>query len=214
MRLVVHDWPICGEEWLPIQAKHGGIDGWYEYDKIGKKIVLRGSYLYENEVKLFVPKSLSDTINSTTCNMEHYKEIFVNREDFDLTTMYWKMQGDLDFKKVELNILHRPCPDTISVIFEHGNHQIEAFNISALANIEGVDDIRIISYVRKDGNYHLLFKLENNGWREYQDYVGYLRVNDEMKLEDFYVYLNYDSWAGEKNNLIYDESHPEMGVRK
>jgi hypothetical protein len=214
MRLYIHNSARCGEEWKAIQWKNGGIDGWYQYDRIGKKIDLTGSYLYDKEVRLYVPSSPEDTIDKVTCEMEDFKEIFWNDEDFDLTRMKWKLKGYREAKTVELKILHEPVQDTMFIILERNNAEGKIINISSLIDIPEIDDIETMSYSKVDNDYHLLFKLENNGWREYQEYLGHLTVNEELEIEDFNVFLSYDSWNGEREKLIYDEQRPENGIRK
>ncbi len=204
----------CGEEWRAIQWKNGGIDGWYRYDRIGKIIDITGSYLNYKEVRLYVPSSPEDTIDRITCDMENFNEIFWNNEDFNLTRMKWKMKGDSEAKTVELKMLHEPVQDTILVIFERKKEEAKVINISNLIDIPKINNIEIISYSKSDGEYHLLFKLENNGWREYQEYLGHLAINENLELESFNVFLSYDSWKVEKEKLIYDEQHPEIGIKK
>ncbi|HFA49163.1 MAG TPA: hypothetical protein ENJ95_09110 [Bacteroidetes bacterium] len=215
MKLFLSGGPRCGEEWKAIQWKNGGLDGWYYYDKIGTKIKLTGSFGFDSygEVKLYVPMSSKDTINAYTCEMENYKEVFVNEDDFDFTKMKWKMKGDKIFKDVNLDILKKPSPNKITVTFELPNGKSKKLDINKLSELVGFDDINIISYGEANNYYHLLFKLENFGWREYQKYIGYLNINDNLELKDFKICLAYDSWNGEEEKISFDIAHPENGVR-
>ena len=214
MNLTVHNWARCGEEGLAIQWKNGGIDGWYQYDRIKEKIDIVGSYLNYNEVRLFVPNSPRDTIDAITCEMKNYKEVFWNGNDFDVSKMKWKMQGEKEAKDVELKILHEPSQDTVLLVFERNNKDSIIFNVCDSIGKTEIDNIEIISYLKFNGYYHVLFKLEYNGWREYQEYIGHLAINDKLELEDLNVLLNEDSWIGESGKVIYDKQHPEKGIRK
>ena len=214
MKLHVRNSARCGEKGLAIQWKNGGIDGWYSYDKYNEKIEILGSYLNDNEVRLFVPNSSEDTINDLTCEMENYKETFWNLEDFDLTKMNWKMKNSNKPKPVELSIIHEPVPDTLILTFEKSGEIAQTINISKLIKKPELDEIEVISYSKFEDKYHLLFTLENFGWREYQSYLGYLSINENMKLENFEVLLSYDSWKSEEENLIFDKKHPEKGIKK
>ncbi|HHH53751.1 MAG TPA: hypothetical protein ENK91_08845 [Bacteroidetes bacterium] len=213
MRLTVHNWARCGEENIAIQWKNGGIDGWYYYDRIKEKIKIVGSYLNNSEVKLFVPNSPKDTIDAITCDMKNYKEVFWNENDFDVSNMKWKKHGEKEAKDVELKILHYPSQYTIYLIFKQNNKESKTINVSELFDMPEIYNIKIISYLMFNRKYHLLFKLENNSWREYQEYIGHLAIDDNLELKDFNVFLSYDSWKVEKEKLIYNEQHPERGVR-
>lgn len=214
MKLFEQESARCGEEWKAIQWMNGGVDGWYEYDKIGKEIKLTGSYLFDNEVRLYVPGSPADTIDRITCKMENFEEVFWNEEDYDLTQMKWKMKGSEEVKTVELEMLHKPAPDTLCIVFERKDGEGAILNVSEMIDIPAPDNIETISYSKFDDQYHLLFKLENHGRREYQEYLGHLALNEEMELVDFNVLLKYDSWKGEVEKLIFDEQHPEYGIKK
>ena len=162
----------------------------------------------------FVPNSSEDTINDLTCEMENYKEKFWNNEDFDLTHMKWKMKNSDKPKSVELSIIHKPAPDTLILTFEKSDGESHIINVSELSEKLRLGKMEVISYSKFEDKYHLLFKLENFGWREYQSYIGYLSINENMKLENFEVLLSYDSWKSEKENLIFDKEHPELGITK
>ncbi|MEZ5059224.1 MAG: hypothetical protein R2879_19485 [Saprospiraceae bacterium] len=77
-----------------------------------------------------------------------------------------------------------------------------------------IDNIQIISYSKVEDQYHILFKLENNGWREYQEYLGHISFDENLIVKEFNILLSYDSWNGIRQNLIYDEEHPEKGIKK
>ncbi|MEZ5059225.1 MAG: hypothetical protein R2879_19490 [Saprospiraceae bacterium] len=168
MKLFIQNWARCGEEWKAIQHKNGGIDGWYQYDRIGEKIPLTGSYLFDKEVRIFVPGSEDAIIDSLTCEMENYKEVFWNDEAFDPTLMNWKMKGASESKPVSLNILHKPVSDTLFIIMKAKPCEEKIINISNLIDKPEIDNIQIISYSKVEDQYHILL-LENNGWREYRN---------------------------------------------
>ncbi len=214
MKLDVLNSARCGAAYKSIQFKNGGIDGWYEYDRIGERIPITGSFLNGEEVKLFVPNSVQDTINGITCEMVNFKEMFWNDEDFDVIKMQWKQQDVKGSKEVRLTAFHTPVEDTMFLEFIVDDEVSKVINVSDLTDVSGIDNIEVISYSSVDSIYHLLFRLENNGWREYQDYIGYLSMNKDLQLKEFYVVLRDNSWSGESATLFYDEYHPERGVKR
>ncbi|PHN02517.1 hypothetical protein [Flavilitoribacter nigricans] len=214
MYLTVQQGARCGEGWKAIQHKNGGIDGWYKYERIGQKLPITGTYLNEHSVRLFVPQTPGDTIDAITCEMENYRETFWNESDFDLTRLRWQKKGARKVRQVELEVLHDPGRDTVLLIFERPDKKPEFFNMGQLLGLPEIDKIEVIAYTRSGTSYHLLFRLEYNGWREYREYLGHLVLNEQAGIEDLRYFLSYDSWQPEKEKLIYDARHPERGIRK
>ena len=214
MQLWDRNYACCGDPRLPIQFKNGAIDGWYSYDKIGKRIQLIGYHKNDEYVRLYVPGNLFDTIDYNTCELQDYREVFTNDENFDLTKLKWRRGNESTFKAVELEMEHKATFGTkVFLAFNISEIELLQVNISELTEIFSIDKIEILSSSYTEGCFHVLFELKDWGWREAQYYVGYLRIDEDLNIAGFTLAKTYDSWFGEsQDEIIFDIAFPEQGI--
>jgi hypothetical protein len=214
MQLWEQNYARCGASHFPIQFRNGALDGWYSYDKIGKKIPLVGYYKHDHCVRLYVPENLLDTLDRYTCEPPGSKEIFTNDEDYDLTRMQWKQRVESEYKGVELEILHAASQETKAFLaLRISEIEMARVNISERSGIFSIDEILVLSAAHQEDGFHVLFEVNDWGWREAQEYVGYLWIDEDLEVRGFSFVKTYDSWFGETQDEIhFDLKFPHRGI--
>jgi hypothetical protein len=205
----------CGDPHTAIQWQNGGLDGWYAYDKVGKKIPLIGYFRPDHSVRLYVPEHLLDTLDRNTCEPPAFMEVFTNGDDYDLTRLQWKQRGDSQYKEVELEVLHQASQQTTAFLALHiSGVELAQVDISERSGIFSIDELNVLGASHREDGFHVLLEANDWGWREGQRYIGYLRIDEDLEVRDFTFIKTYDSWFGEtQDEILYDLKFPERGIR-
>ena len=85
------------------------LKGWYYYESQKKKLPIIGSMKYDNTdyfIKLFVPQDYLDTLNSQTCSLENYSEVFFSNNCCTIEDFEWKMHNSNQSFPVTIEIEH------------------------------------------------------------------------------------------------------------
>lgn len=211
------------------QWKSKGLRGWYQYERIGTKIPLVGSFNQNDRfsgIKLFVPHSVFDTISENTCSLENYREIFINESEADFTKLNWKTAASKAYKPVSLEALHDYSYKTTATIdLEIGGIIYKSVNLTKLSGLEYINDIREVARKQAGDHFYLIFRfrqLSNPASRGggqcgagVEEYLGFLHVNDNLELEEFKYIQTNSCWKYiPEDNVEYDVNRPEKGIRE
>ena len=205
-----------------------GLRGWYQYEKIKKKIPLIGSMIYDAEyfIKLYVPSNPLDTIDRKTCGVKEFKEIFIVENCCSPKGMKWRMADKEDFLPVDLEEKHRYSLATnATIILEIEKLDFTEINLTSLTGIEYIESIEIMSAKAIDNNFfaiiqfgHMTNPISNGrGYcgAGYEQFIGFIKVNNSLELDKFEFYQTASCLKDIPEDLYsFDKKNPENGIKQ
>lgn len=204
-----------------------GLRGWYYYDKIKKKIPLVGAMKCSDPnyfTKIYVPENILDTLNSTTCELNNYKELFESNKCFSFDKMSWESKSSNKYLPVQLSDKHSFSYETdVTLSLQLAGLELADFNLTELTKNILIDKVEVVSKKELNTDFYAIIKFSNrsnpgsNGGGQcgagVEKFLGFMKINNELELEDFYFYETHSCVKYvEEGRYIYDVDFPEKGI--
>ncbi len=226
-----YTWNWCGESdnnrWNPRILK-----GWYLYKKIGKRIPLIGSIdlggSRENTLKLFVPESIMDTLDSKTCLPAKFKEMFLIPSDYyrgyySLDTMQWSKYGQDNFLQAYLKETHTATwKTTVTLTLQVDGIDLVEFDLSNSVSNEYIDYLNIEASKEINGVFYFIIRWNHPtipGSRHLghcgagqEGWIGFLELNNSLEISRFEYFQSESCLKFIDTEYSFEVEHPEKGI--
>lgn len=225
---LVKTWEFCGES-NNNRWNARGLRGWYQYEKVRKKIPLIGSMKYDDPeyfVKLYVPANPLDTIDGKTCSVKGFKEEFLAENCCSIKEMKWRMADKEVFLPVDLEERHNfswATDATITLKIE--KLEFTEINLTSLTGIEYIQSIEILTAKEIGNEFYAIIQfghMTNPGssgsghcGAGYEKFIGFIKIDDSLELDKFEFHqtescLNYIP----EDLYSFDKDNPENGIKE
>lgn len=205
------------------------LNGWYQYDKIGKRIPLVGQIANDDSsdefVTLYVPENPAQYEFNNDCQLTAYREVFRAKACCGFEKMTWQIKGK-NTLPVNLKLVHDYSYDTKTEInFFINKIRMKTIDVSAKTGIAYIDYIDVLGQKEIDGEFYLIFQFghsTNPGSRGYgmcgagmEGYIGFLKLAEDFEVAEF-KYIQNESCLRdlEEVDVAYDVENPERGIRQ
>ena len=202
--------------------------GWYQYDKIGKRIPLIGQMSSGNPEEEYLTLYVAeDPVNNgfhDSCQLGDFKEVFRVAACCEFKNMTWEQKGK-EPVPVELEITHEDRFSSQAIVhFKIGGVEINDFDISAITKLDYIDYLDVLSKKEIDGIYHAIIGFGHSsrpGSRGYgmcgagvEGYIGYMKLSEDFELAEFKFLQDESCFKDLENSYVaYDKENPEKGIR-
>jgi hypothetical protein len=190
---------VCDAEQMAHQWRPRLLRGWYAYDRIGERIPLVGSHYSGDRapfVELFVPATLADTFNFTTCRPSAFRERFANETAFDLEHLQWQTTGMSEPKPVSLTLVHPyELRTTATLELAYAGIPVRTYDLSGLSGLSYIEGVWDIDHKVVDGQLYLTFSFREptipgssgggNCGAGVEVYLAFLHLDAELNVVRF-----------------------------
>jgi len=204
------------------------LKGWYYYNNKKIKLPLIGSEKYyqtdegqKEQITLYVPTNVLDTIRENSCDLEKYNEIFV-ADAVSFEEMQWQMNNSKSFLPVKLKEKSRPSAETKSSILLYVKG-IEMFSFNLTDNSKDVyiETIELKASKEIGNDFYLIFSFSRPSKPSslgmghcgsgYEDYLGFLHISS-FEVKEFKYVQTYSCFSAILEEYTFEKNAPEKGI--
>ena len=113
------------------------------------------------EIKLFVPESITSSVDVENCELDDYKEVFFNDSQLDFKQLKWRQKTNYKHKPCYLEVIHDFNYNTFtSIKFILNEIELYSINVTKLTGVKYISKIQKISSKQVSNSFYLIFKFE------------------------------------------------------